>query len=298
MAGPVAHLLPSWQRHLRAENKAPRTIGGYLREAAAFDAWCAGDGDVGDIADIDKADVQRYLIAQQDRGLRPSSVATSFRCLQQMFRWLVEEDELDASPMASMRAPKLPKDPPPVIAAPDLSKLLEACSGKGFSDRRDTAIVSLLIDTGLRLNELAGLSVADINFDLNVAIVLGKGRKVRSVPFGRVTATAIDRYLRQRARHQFSSEPWLWVSSRGRLTDSGVRQMLERRCAAAGMPTINPHRFRHTFAHQWLADGGQEGDLMMIAGWSSRDMIARYGASAAAERAREAHRRLSPRDKL
>jgi site-specific recombinase XerD len=295
--GPIAHLLPSWTRHLRAENKAPRTIDGYLRAAGSYDEWLTAHG-VRDLNVIGKATVQEYLVDLQDRGLRPSSVATAYRCLQQLFRWLVDEDEIAVSPMASMRPPKVPKDPPPVVDGADLAKLLKACEGRDFADRRDMAIVSVLVDTGVRLAELAGMRVGDINLDLDVAIVLGKGRRLRSVPFGKKTATAVDRYLRARARHPDRELESLWLSSKGRLTDSGVRQMLERRCTSAGIPAINPHRFRHTFAHQWLADGGQEGDLMQIAGWSSREMVGRYGASAAAERARQAHRKLSPRDKL
>jgi integrase len=76
------------------------------------------------------------------------------------------------------------------------------------------------------------------------------------------------------------------------MTPSGLYQVLRRRCREAGLPSIHPHAIRHTFAHEWLAGGGQEGDLMRLAGWRSRQMLDRYGRSAADERVREAYRRL------
>jgi site-specific recombinase XerD len=200
--------------------------------------------------------------------------------------------------MVGLRPPKVPVEPVAVLDEATLSRLLASMHSRSFDDRRDTAIVRLFLDTGMRSSELASLSVTDIDLDQDVAVVLGKGRRPRACPFGDRTGQAIERYLRERSKHRLARNNALWLGARGVMTDNGIRQMLRRRAKQAGLDHLHPHMFRHTFAHRWLSEGGQEQDLMRLAGWQSREMLGRYGASAADQRAREAHKRMSLGDRL
>jgi site-specific recombinase XerD len=283
---------------LRARNLAPKTIKTYLEAAGQLGDFVGAAG-VQNAAEIERHHVEEF-IAEQVETRSAATASVRFRALQQLFTWCLDEEELEVNPMGKMRPPVVPERPVPVLGEDKARALLKACAGSGFVMRRDTAIVRLFLDTGMRLRELTKLRVDDVDLDDDVAIVTGKGRRPRSCPFGARTARALDRYLRARSRHRQAELPALWLGANGReaMTDNGIAQMIRKRGREAGIEGLHPHMLRHTFAHAWLAEGGNEGDLMRLAGWKSRQMLSRYGASAADQRAREAHRHHGLGDRL
>jgi len=288
----------SWRLALRAAKLADLTIVNYLDTQRRFGLFLVQSGLSGRPRDVTRQQVQRWLIDLYDQGYKATSVAGRFRGLQQFFRWLKEEEEIESSPMARMKGPQLPEEVKRVLSDAEVQALLKTCQGKDAKSRRDLAVISLLFDTGMRRSELSGILLERLDLREQLVVILGKRNRERIVAFGVATARVLDRYLRSRGEHPRASSPRLFLGQRGPLTGDGVYQIVTQRAAQAEIEGISPHTLRHTYAHLFLEAGGQESDLMEQAGWRTYEMMRHYSAALRAKRAREAAKRLSPGDRL
>jgi integrase/recombinase XerD len=297
-AGALQAEISSFRLRLAAEGKAAKTIRTYTEAVQWFAAASLLPAGRTAWKQVDGRDVQQWMAWLL--GLYSGAYANNqYRALQQYFKLLSAEDEL-ANPMEGLQPPPVPQQLVPVFTGQELSALERACAGRSFTQRRDTAIIAVFTATGIRLSELAGIRYhpddprgSDIDLWQREITVCGKGRKDRIVKIGHQAALSLDRYLRARAQHAQGARPQLWLGagSREPLSADGIYQMIARRGQQAGV-AVHPHRFRHHFAHTWLDRGGPEGDLMELCGWSSPQMLRRYGASARSARARRTYDRI------
>jgi site-specific recombinase XerD len=291
-------LADSFLLSMRAAGRAERTQELRLMVLRYFCDWLTANGHEPTRDALTQRHIQTWL-AELSGRLEPVTVAGYFAGLQRFCNWLVSEGELETSPMARLEMPRVQDKPVPILDDDELAALIRACAGRAFNCRRDEALIRFLLDAGVRVSEACTLTTENLDIRDETAVVRGKGNRLRPVYFGSRTALALDRYKRKRAEHRLAHLPEFFLSQRGALSGDGARNLIRTRARQAGLhDRMHPHRFRHTFAHDFLLHGGQERDLKRLAGWSSDAMLERYGASAADARARDAARRLRRGDRV
>lgn len=299
-----AVLLDSWDLSMNADGYPKSTRTSYRHAVSSLGTWLDEEHpDVGP-GELTRNHVRGW-IAYLRESVAANSARTWFAGVRHFCRWMVAEGETPEDATFGIRTPR-PGDPhTPVIRGEDIAAMLRTCAGSTFQDRRDAAVIYVFFDGGVRLAEHAGLKVVDFDVRDRMLFVVGKGTnrsgpRRRAVQLGVKGARALDRYLRERRKHPYHEQPHLWLGTRGRgpVSAAGIKAIVQRRAAEAGVPELHPHMFRHTWASEFRAAGGEEGDLMVLGGWRSRQMLDRYGKAAAADRARSSYRQRSLGDRI
>ncbi len=268
MKDPVAGFL----RHLAVEkNASPHTVRSYRTDLADFARFLAG-AERRDLARVDGRVVRAYLASLHARGLDAVTSARRLAALRSLYRFLVRRGELATSPARDVRGPRIPKKLVSFLPIDEAAQLVDGRALGGRGRDRDLAILELLYASGLRVSELTGLDVDDLDRAESTVRVVGKGRKERIVPFGSRAARALERCLARRERGP------LFVNARGgRLSTRSVRVIVRRAARAAGITRrVSPHTLRHTFATHLLDAGADLRAIQELLGHSRLSTTQRY----------------------
>jgi integrase/recombinase XerD len=243
---------------------SPLTVGAYGRELGKFIAFAIAKGRR-DPASVGADDVRDYVFHLGDLGLAPTSVRRAQSALRTYFRFLLEEGALEDDPTEGLQAPRVARPLPKVLDAADISALLEAPRLDSPVHWRDRAILEFLYATGVRVSELVGLRLTDLDLDEGLCTVFGKGSKERMVPLGRPACVALSRYLREvrPTLEKGKGGGCVFLNQRGRpLSRTAVWKIVKAAALSAGIEReVSPHVLRHTFATHLLEGGA---DLVAV----------------------------------
>jgi len=289
--------LNQFYQHLGVERGlAPLTVAAYARDLQDFWEFLEGRGrdHWGAVA---LTDLQDYFVAQEARGLSARSRARRLSALRQFFRFLQREEEVEANPVELLDSPRLPRRLPQVLGEAEVAALLAAPDPGTPTGLRDQALLEVLYATGLRVSELVGLTIKQLDLRRGVVRPLGKGGKERVVPMVAPAVEKVQLYLDQgRPRLLKGREsPYVFINHRGgRLSRQGFWKLLKQYALKAGVKTLSPHTLRHSFATHLLSRGANLRVLQMLLGHADLATTQIY-THLDADRLRQVHRKAHPR---
>lgn len=260
----------------QARNQTPSTLAWYRRCVAKWCDFLRSQG-VARMEEVTPAHVRRFLVHLTEAGHSVGGVVTLFTGVKAFLRWYREEYAPDGwNPLARVKTPKRSKERLDPLSLSHFQLMVDACPRRTFAGDRDRALLMLLLDTGIRHQEITDLTVGDVDLNTGQIIVRsGKGRKGRAVFVGSRAQRALLVYFRHRESLE-SHEP-LWIKEAGgKLSKSGIRQVVRRAALRAGVEEPGMHEFRRAFAINSLRNGMDVATLQRLLGHSSIEVVNRY----------------------
>ncbi|MEN6358086.1 MAG: tyrosine-type recombinase/integrase [Armatimonadota bacterium] len=287
--------ISAFKTYCRSRNLSPNTIDYYGYCLLSLTRFLEAHYQALTPRDVTCQVVREYLLDQTDRN-SPSTACHCHTTLCVFFGYLQSEGFLESNPMTHVDKPKRRKTVINTFSMKQVDDILATCK-RDFASIRDKAIIMMLVDCGLRASELCGITVNDFDWAESTVLVLGKGDKERIVPFGQATRQALNAY---NARRGSIDTDAYFVSTLGTALDRHrLREIIEQRCELAKITGVrcSPHTFRHTFAVQYLRNGGDVFSLQKMLGHSSLDMTRKYAELSQTD-VMDKHRLYSPADRL
>ncbi|TNM41121.1 tyrosine recombinase XerC [Nocardioides albidus] len=298
-----ARTLGDYERHLVAERDLARhTVRAYVGDIAGM-LEHAGRLGLGDVTELDLRTLRSWLAKQQSLGLSRTTLARRATAARVFTAWLARTGRTASDVGSALGSPRPHRTLPGVLRVDEATRLIGAATELAAEDDsavglRDVAMLELLYATGMRVGELCGLDVDDVDRDRNVVRVFGKGRKERTVPFGHPAAAALDRWLAhgRSTLARPGSGPALFLGARGgRIDQRAVRTLVHRRLAdVPGAPDLGPHGLRHSAATHLLEGGADLRSVQELLGHASLATTQRY-THVTTDRLRRAYQQAHPR---
>lgn len=260
-------------RYLEVERGvSAHTVRAYRKDLEEFSAYAAAKPE-----DMDLIDIRGFIAGQINKGLGKITVSRRLSSIRSFFKYLHREGYITANPAKLVSNPKIPKMLPRYLSVDDVFSLIERPEGIGFITVRDRAILELLYSSGLRVSELSGLNVDDLNIRESLVKIRGKGKKERIVPVGSKAIGAAKSYLVERMLRK-SRDKALFLNRLGtRLTDRGVRRIVVKYARASAMTGhVGPHVLRHSFASHLLQGGADLRVIQELLGHASLSTTQKY----------------------
>jgi integrase/recombinase XerC len=266
-------LVEKFLRHLEIERgMSAHTIRAYRKDLEVFIVHAQKNA-----ADIEMIDVRGFVAQQIKQGLTKTTAGRRLSTVRSFLKFLTREGYLEANPAKLVTTPKAEKRLPTFLSVDDVFKLIEKPDTIGFIHARDRAILELLYSSGLRVSEVAGLNVEDVNTREGLVKVRGKGRKERIVPLGSKAVEAIRGYLTEKILLKKKSKT-LFLNKRGtELSERGIRRIVVKYARLIGVSgQIGPHTLRHTFASHLLQAGADLRVIQELLGHASLSTTQKY----------------------
>ncbi len=282
--------------------RSPNTISAYRRDLTAYCAYLARHHRALDA--VTEPDIERYVERQQRDGKAATSIARALVAVRSLHRFLAEEGRIDRNPAADVESPKVPQGLPKPLTEAEVESLLASVVGNGPLERRDRAILEVLYGTGIRISELVGLSLGDLDLADRVMRVFGKGSHERVVPIGRLAADALKDWLAQSGRGALIPDRWakrgdaeaVFLNARGgRLSRQGAWGIVRAYAIRVGLSDrLSPHVLRHSCATHMLDHGADIRVVQELLGHASVATTQVY-TLVSAERLRSVYENAHPR---
>lgn len=269
-----------FRRYLQTEKRvSEHTLSGYMRDLGFFVEFQILRKDQFDPHKVHRLDLRRFVSQLHRTGLKPATIARKMSAVRSFFRFLVRDGRLDTDPTVELRTPRLPKRAPRFLSPDDTARLIEHPLSDQPAGLRDRAILELTYGAGLRVSEVVGIDLVNIDLEQGVVRVLGKGRKTRIVPIGRHAVTAINTWLLRRGElaSKAGGTAALFVNQKGRrLSARSVQRLVARSRSSCQQGGATPHWLRHACATHMLNSGADLRSIQEMLGHSSLSTTQRY----------------------